>query len=492
MAKDNCQEQEEQHAEEPVSRAESQSPTNLPSNTINYFPYVLAIQCWLGGQNDAWGNPQPDQGLITAQINTAVHASFVDSALLHKLGVAHKIRHRRPPRYNPSYRSARPRILLPVYFPVDPSQHYEPCHPGSDQVTKIQVDFVVVHTQDLTPSDHQKLTSVEIGSQALFQHGIDVLFSNRTLRVSGISIPLPQIAPRDQKRLLSSIALPSFAPTTVPHQPTMTWERQGRLSGKETYDSEDIWPPEEQPIVRERDISTNSSISSTSALCQSASTTITSPSLPELSPNPQNKEDEPSSTNMTDLLTPPPTAGVFNTAALQFIPSSVVAKPAVANIKTIFEPESSSPSPVPEDDSSTPRSRSNTIETLNIPSRKSSLAQLDSSSTHAQEDDGPRLPSILMDKAVQRKVSATWPRSLGKKVAPWTSGEATKTSILGTQFDVVPPQRKMKILKPVRKGSQEIISVNGNEMSGSVAAGEEGQMKVQTKNVGGGAFHWMK
>jgi hypothetical protein len=99
---------------------------------------------------------------------------------------------------------------------------------------------------------------------------------------------------------------------------------------------------------------------------------------------------------------------------------------------------------------------------------------------------------------------------LGKKVAPWTSVDATKTSILGTAFDQegpgtggVPP-RKMKILKPVRKGVGEtgvegegirvdvVRDVGRMEVKEGSGGEEQGKGQVASKNVGGGAFHWMK
>jgi len=89
--------------------------------------------------------------------------------------------------------------------------------------------------------------------------------------------------------------------------------------------------------------------------------------------------------------------------------------------------------------------------------------------------------------------------------------DATKTSILGTAFDqegpngaggVVPP-RKMKILKPVRKGAGEggegeVIKVDvvrdvvRMEVKEGSSGEEQGKGQMASKNVGGGAFHWMK
>jgi hypothetical protein len=221
---------------------------------------------------------------------------------------------------------------------------------------------------------------------------------------------------------------------------------------------------------------------------------VTSPSLTEIDPAISNKEEE-----TTGLPTPPPTAGVF-TSALQFIPSSVVPKP---------KDESRSRSTTLEDqkpmDRQTSRSRSTTIQTdsestiqdsqdnppkspslppLSLPSRKSSLNQL--SPDPPLDEEIPRIPQTLLDKVVQRKPSSTWPRSLGKKVAPWTSADTTKTHILQSPtWEESPsvPARRMKILKPVR--SQHLESdMMGNEEFKSPLVG--------SKNVGGGAFHWMK
>jgi len=151
----------------------------------------------------------------------------------------------------------------------------------------------------------------------------------------------------------------------------------------------------------------------------------------------------------------------------------------------------------------------------------SSLADtLSRTSSVANDTPGtgePRLPSTFADNnggfSVQRKSSSTWPRSLGKRVAPWTSQSATKASILGTTFgdpaptaaEVVVPPRRMRVLKPpgrraeadVGGGSPEVGRdvVRAEVREGSVGAtGEEGRGGVggAGKNVGGGAFHWMK
>jgi len=402
--------------------------------------------------------------------------------------------------------------------------------------------------------EHQKFTALEIGSQALFLHGIDVLFSSRSIKIVGINIPLPQIAPRDQKRLLSSIALAPF----IPPQPS--WDRLRRNATNKLEDTEpsnDTW--NEDTLLRET--STNSSFSSTSATFQS--TALTSPTLTEVDST-ANKDG--------GLPTPPPTAGAFS-SALQFIPSSVVAKPAAlkedtrsrsGTIDELMEKNAiqldrsrscQSDLSNSKDDNTIDQSRSNTnsdihintdtsatvdhlpilsptLEVQSIPSRKSSFTtdkfpsqqlhftgQIPSRKSSFKDIDdisGPRLPSNLIDKPlinnIQRKTSSTWPRSLGKKVAPWTSHDATKTSILGTTFDgseqnpngVVVPPRRMKVLKPVAsRRTSEIDSPEGLKVDivrvevtdGGNAGGQEEHQKggqVASKNVGGGAFHWMK
>ena len=159
-----------------------------------------------------------------------------------------------------------------------------------------------------------------------------------------------------------------------------------------------------------------------------------------------------------------------------------------------------SPHPLPE--------LSPTLPVPPVPSRKSSL--VDRQSPHPDsigvDDDMPRLPSSLMDKVVQRKASSTWPRALGKKVAPWTSMEETKTSILGTAFDAEPPlpaPRRMKILKPVRRNDGVKEDEDGGEVFKVDVVRDVVRMEVKdkddeqgkslaTKNLGGGAFHWMK
>ena len=388
---------------------------------------------------------------------------------------------------------------------------------------------MVVRTHEF---DSQKLTPLEIGSQALFLHGIDVLFSSRSMKIAGLNIPLAQVSPRDQKRLLSSIVL---APL-VPQQPS--WDRVQRRNTKPD-EANETWTNVEEPALL-RDTSTNSSFSSTSA-ATFQSTALTSPASTDGVDSMMIGKEE-------GLPTPPPTAGVF-TSALQFIPSSVVARPAVKSdekiaddkLKTIpldrstssqseqshskddiiqhppekiedTEPltlenskfEESLPSPSPSRKSSfadNPPSRNSSfaVPADQIPSRKSSLIIDDDFTT------GPRLPSHLLDSSVKpptRKSSSTWPRSLGKKVAPWTSQDATKTSILGTSFGesdspVVPP-RRMKVLKPVRKAGDVDCSMPEGLKVDVVRVevtreGEEhkGQQQVG-KNVGGGAFHWMK
>ena len=475
---------------------------------------------------------------MTAQINTSVHASFIDSALIHHLGLSHRIRNRRhPPRYNNNRHQStpRPRILLPVYFPVDPTA--SPSSSSESQFSRIQIDFVVVSTHEF---DSQKLTPLEIGSQALFLHGIDVLFSSRSMKITGLSIPLAQVAPRDQKRLLSSIVL---APL-VPQQPS--WDRLQRKNTKPD-ESNETWTNVEEPALL-RDTSANSSFSSTS-VTTFQSTALTSPASTDgVDLMLKGKED--------GLPTPPPTAGVF-TSALQFIPSSVVARPAVKSeertvddkLKTIpldrstscqseqyhakddtiehppttteriedIEPlivensklEDSLPSPSLSRNSSfvdnvLSRKSSFAVPADQIPSRKSSLIIDDDSAT------GPRLPSHLLDSAIKlptRKSSSTWPRSLGKKVAPWTSQDATKTSILGTSFGesdspVAVPPRRMKVLKPVRKvgdvdySMPEGLKVDVVRDVARVEVAKEGEehkgQQPVGKNVGGGAFHWMK
>lgn len=436
-----------------------QAPMNTPT-CANYFPYILAVQCSIGGRNEL--PPTSESEIITAQINTSVHASFIDNSLIHHLGIQHKIRNRRSSRFRTGSTNPRPRILLPVYIPVDPSQ----LSPDSPYA-KIQIDFVVVSTHDMPLHEHQKLASVEIGSQALFMHGVDVLFSSRSLKVSGLTIPLPQIAPRDQKKLLSSIAL-SHGPTAQ-----ASWERLRR----KTEESGETW--EHEPSLL-RDKSTNSSISSTSY--QPSTTTVTSPSMTEIDPTKEEPEGLP---------TPSPTTGVF-TSALQFIPSSVVAKPIPTKPE---DPEKQSPITMSRSHSRTSHT-SRTEDPIDpeepltlpaIPSRKSSLMDFPPPPSPNTEDhldaDLPRMPSTLLDKVVQRKSSSTWPRSLGKKVAPWTSVESTKTTILNGSFEEsgpMPPQRRMKVLKPARSVREE------QEQS------EEKSVQNGTKNVGGGAFHWMK
>jgi len=442
-----------------------------------------------------------------------------------------------------------------VYFPVDVGS--TPASIVESQVAKVQIDFVVVSTHELTPLEHQKYTSLEIGAQALFIHGIDVLFSSREIRIAGLTIPLPQVAPRDQKRLLSSIALAPF----IASQPSWDRLRKGVGTGKQDEQgAETTWGgvgTVEEPLLR--DMSTNSSFSSTSAMFNqtvSGGTAMTSPALTEVDSLHTMKETE------NGLPTPPLTAGVF-TSALQFIPSSVVVgkKPeetrsrsiSIAeemaeeqqqsppielnrthsqssqedtslppldspclHIHTIQSPIDPTPpleSPNPLDGIYPPTLRNSPLLTdQQIPSRKSSLRD------PSEQFDGPRFPSTLIDTkptGIQRKPSSTWPRSLGKKIAPWTSVDATKTSILGTAFDQdtpgaggsgtsVPP-RKMKILKPVRKvgvgeaGAEgaEVIKVDVVRdvvrMEVKEGNGEEaGKGQVASKNVGGGAFHWMK
>ena len=78
---------------------------------------------------------------------------------------------------------------------------------------------------------------------------------------------------------------------------------------------------------------------------------------------------------------------------------------------------------------------------------------------------------------------------------------------MGTAFDQEPgagqgPQRKMKVLKAARKtvggegGGEEAIKfdvamdVVKTEVRDS--GEEQGKGQVASKNVGGGAFHWMK
>jgi hypothetical protein len=156
------------------------------------------------------------------------------------------------------------------------------------------------------------------------------------------------------------------------------------------------------------------------------------------------------------------------------------------------------------------------LEVRSVPSRKSSLAdpatplsRKSSLAEHPSADipeDIPRLPQNVMDKVVQRKASSTWPRALGKKVAPWTSMDATKTSILGNAFAEDPPApapRRMKILKPVRSIARvdgpgdeggEVFNVNAGrdvKMDGKDKDDDHGKSQ-SAKNVGGGAFHWMK
>jgi hypothetical protein len=381
-----------------------------------------------------------------------------------------------------------------------------------------------VSTHDLSPLDHQKLSPLEIGSQALFHHSIDVLFSTRMIRIAGINIPLAQCAPRDQKRLLSSIVLPPFV---VSQQ---SWDRLRR--GPKTDENElanETWN-EDQPLLR--NTSTNSSFSSTSVTFQSSATALTSPSSTDVDPN-LTKED-----SVGGLPTPPPTAGVF-ASALQFIPSSVVAKPALrpdesrskADISSVGPPPKDSlpalpppqspdhlPSPTDDpmqlpldslDPPSSPleslASPPSNLDLQSIPSRKSSLADPIPSRKSSLLDPPDDLPPRFLDARIQRSSSSTWPRSLGKKVAPWTCVDATKTSILGTSFDgdgPVAPPRRMKVLKPVRpqaskmEGEEEVFKVETirDVVRVEVKEGDEHVKKeIQpSKNVGGGAFHWMK
>jgi hypothetical protein len=459
--------------------------------------------------------------------------------------------------------SPRPRILLPVYFPVDPSRA---ASAQESQVAKVHIDFVVVSTLDMAPNEHQRLASLEIGSQALFLHGIDVLFSARTICIGGLRIPLPQIAPRDQRRLLSSIAL---ATTHAVPSPQHSWDRLRRQKSEE---HEPIWDTEQALL---RDTSTNSSFSSNSAY--QPTTALTSPAITETDPLKGHDSQglEPESAGL-------PTSPLTDTfsSALHFIPSSVVAKP---THNTAAEQTRSRGSVLPLRDSTSSkasirldriqsrstqgdlsllkcdnrqedgfRSRSDSLrleshpasasmnldeplspalelnsavtrkssiaELQPIPSRSSSLAE-PSTPLDFPDSDLPRLPSTLVDKVVHRKASSTWPRSLGKKVAPWTSVDATKTSILGTAFDQdIPtaPPRKMKILKPVRsthsprtegpcatdsaagveggdRGDAFRIDVVRDLARAEVKEGEDhAKNQLASKNVGGGAFHWMK
>ena len=526
--------------EEPPSRANSQSPVIQPPTGINYFPYVLAVQCWIGGRFD---HPTPsDSDIITAQINTSVHASFINAALVHSLGLSHKIRNRRPPRHNQSYRyqpTPRPRILLPVCFPTDSSQ------PSESNSQKCQIDFVVVSTHEV---DHQKLIPLEIGSQALFLHGVDIMFSTRTIRIAGVNIPIPQIAPRDQKRLLSSFILAPFAPAF-------------RRNPKHDEISVGGGPWEEDPSLL-RDTSTNSSISSTSIASQSTTAGVTSPSLTEVDVSTTSKGEE----DASGLLTPPPTAGVF-ASALQFIPSSVLAKPkddsrsrsatleekkdvpvertlspsnqdnSLLRSNTVHDDSRSKRSSTQEGSSSAmqspieiaPKSPSlPEVSPRNIPPRESSLQQFPSPQSEipstSLDEEIMHIPPALMDRIIQRKASSTWPRSLGKKVAPWTSADTTKTTILSsTTWDEsnpsVPP-RKMKVLKAVRsqhplpveqekplclQDNAELLKGGGEGLElktdvvrdtlrtdGKAENEEHKSPIVVAKNVGGGAFHWMK
>jgi hypothetical protein len=505
----------EQTESPPPSTTATEAPSEAPTVNLGgapqsstHFPYVLAIHCWLGG-----GRQATPSDILTAQINTSVHASFIDSALLPHLGVQHRVRNRRPPRYNSSSRfpqNPRPRILLPVYFPLDSSAN--PASVAESQVAKIQIDFVVVTTH--CPPD--TFAPVEIGSQALFLHGIDVLFSSRTLKVGGLNIALPQVAPRDQKRLLSSIALGMF----VPPQPSAGgWDRPRRSivaanAGKEDEKgaNESGWGEESQTGCL-RDGSTNSSFSS-STFPSTAGTALTSPTLTDV----DHKEG---ATGDTNGLPTPPLSGVFS-SALQFIPSSVVVtarsskeesrsrastihldrsqsqaseralEPPAAEEEREVNGDLPPPSADVEDTCST------TNDTL---SRKSSFAN-DSPSE-------PRLPSTLAEAAFSnnRKASSTWPRSLGKRVAPWTSQSATKASILGTAFGDAPgdvptvPPRRMRVLKPpARRGEPDL----GSPEVGRVELVQRDVIRVEIrengtedgraagKNVGGGAFHWMK
>jgi len=84
--------------------------------------------------------------------------------------------------------------------------------------------------------------------------------------------------------------------------------------------------------------------------------------------------------------------------------------------------------------------------------------------------------------------------------------DATKTSILGNAFAEDPPApapRRMKILKPVRSIARvdgpgdeggEVFNVNtGRDVKMEVKDKDDDHGKSQSaKNVGGGAFHWMK
>lgn len=495
--------------------------------------------------------------MIMAQINTAVHASFIDSALVHQLGVSHKIRNKRPTRYQMRFTgSPRPRILLPVYFPIDPSRA---ASAPESQVPKVHIDFVVVSTLDMPPNEHQRLASLEIGSQALFLHGIDILFSSRSLCIGGLRVPVPQLAPRDQKRLLSSIAL---ATTHVVQTPQHSWDRLRRQKSEE---HEPVWDTEQALL---RDTSTNSSFSSNSAY--QPTTALTSPAITEN--DPLKGRDAPSLEPEKAGLPASPHTETFS-AALSFIPSSVVAKPSNSNVsdqnrsrngdptispKSSFrldrsksrsnQSELTLPKCKPVDEDGT-RSRSDSLHLENLPTpvdtitdgrlspalelnpippRKSSLAdpqQTPSRSSSLAEPttphdfpdfDLPRLPATLVDKVVQRKASSTWPRSLGKKVAPWTSVDATKTSILGTTFDQdIPPAppRKMKILKPARStysprteghinttdsttalecGDTPKTEIKDMARAESKETEEQAKNQLAAKNVGGGAFHWMK
>src|SRR5579862_2384541 len=78
----------ESNEESKTEETSEQGPLQIPSCN-NYFPYILAVQCAVGGRNDQ--PPTTEADLIYAQINTSVHASFIDSALVHHLGMQHKI-----------------------------------------------------------------------------------------------------------------------------------------------------------------------------------------------------------------------------------------------------------------------------------------------------------------------------------------------------------------------------------------------------------------
>jgi len=415
-----------------------------------------------------------------------------------------------------------------VYFPVDPGAN--PASLAESQVAKIQVDFVVVTTH--CPTD--TFTPVEIGSQALFLHGVDVLFSSRALRVAGLNIALPQVAPRDQKRLLSSIALGMFIPSQVSAS-TQGWDRPKRSIVAMAQKEEDK-PVNESGWTEEgtqggdllRDASTNSSFSSSTFNLPSTacgSTAMTSPTLTDVD---HCKEPAPA-TPETNGLPTPPLSGVFSSSALQFIPSSVVVGPrppapplegkeesrSRASTIQLDRSQSQIEHPPPSDnepvDEPLPADGEDASSVADTLSRKSSFAN-DTLGTGE-----PRLPSTFADNnggfSVQRKSSSTWPRSLGKRVAPWTSQSATKASILGTTFgdpapttsDVVVPPRRMRVLKPPGRRAEADVGGASPEVGRDVVrvevrdggvggTGEEGRGGVggAGKNVGGGAFHWMK